>query len=57
LALCDSATRCRREDAASDFREAYAKAQAIFNDAMAKRMKRRMEAAIREVDGGDDLGE
>jgi hypothetical protein len=49
--LCDSAIRCRLEDAASDFRAAYAKGQAIFDAFSAERKKRRMEEAIREVDG------
>lgn len=50
--LSDSATRCHfPEEAASDFREAYATARAISDEIAAKAKKQRIEAAIREVDG------
>ncbi len=38
------------EETASDFREAYAKAEALNEQLRAERKKRRLEHAIREVD-------
>ncbi len=50
--LGDSRTPCSRpQDAASDFREAYAKGEAIDDQIAAERKTRRLEHAIREVDG------
>jgi hypothetical protein len=49
--LSESATKCiHPEEAASDFREAYAKAEAISDQINAEQKKRRFERAIREVD-------
>jgi len=53
--LRESRTPCfYPQDAASDFREAYAKAEALNDQLRAERKKHRLEHAIREVDGAHE---
>jgi hypothetical protein len=53
--LRESRTPCfYAQDAASDFRESYAKAEALNDQLRAERKQRRLEYAIREVDSAQE---